>query len=77
MTKPEHPGNVLWRMMREHGWNQEQLAAAAGVRASTVQDILGWNRPITLYLAVKLGHAFGTSAERWLTLQRAWEDGQP
>jgi len=50
---------------------QSQLADALGVHRTTVNEIITGRRAVTPDMAVRLGHAFNTSAEYWLNLQKA------
>lgn len=55
----------------ELGLTQEQLAEAIGVHRTTVNEILNGRRAITPEMALRLAHAFSTSAEYWMNLQKA------
>lgn len=50
---------------------QAQLAEALGVHRTTVNEIINGQRAITPDMAIRLGHAFSTTPEYWLNLQKA------
>lgn len=70
--RPITPGEVL----REDyvvplGLKQEHLASALGVHRTTVNEVLNDKRAVTPEMALRLAHAFNTSPEYWLNLQKA------
>lgn len=69
--KPITAGEVLRQDFVEPlGLRQEDLARALGVHRTTVNELLNGKRAVTSEMALRLSHAFRTSAEYWLNLQR-------
>jgi addiction module HigA family antidote len=50
---------------------QGDFAKALGVDRSTISEIINGKRAVTPEMAVRLGHALGTSAAYWMNLQLA------
>jgi addiction module HigA family antidote len=72
--RPIHPGEVL----REEylvplGMSASALAKALRVPANRINGIVNETRGITADTALRLARFFGTSAELWLNLQKAYE----
>jgi antitoxin HigA-1 len=57
----------------ESGLSQSALAEHIGVSQSKINDICRCRRGISLEMAARLGHAFGTSVEFWYNLQKQYE----
>ncbi len=72
--RPVSPGEVLREdFLDELELTQEQLAEAIGVHRTTVNEVLNGRRAITPEMALRLGHAFSTTPEYWMNLQKAVE----
>ena len=84
-----HPGCFLAEEMTERGWTAKDVAERMGgashkeriIDGLTVMAICGEillpddeGSEIGEETAAKLGKAFGTSAEFWLSLDRAWRE---
>lgn len=70
--RPLTPGKALRDDYVEPlGLNQEHLAAALGVHRTTVNELLNDKRSVTPEMALRLAHAFNTTPEYWLNLQKA------
>ena len=59
--------------LRPMGVTGYRLAKALDVNPQTVNDILLQKRGISAEMALRLGTAFGMSAEFWMNLQAAYE----
>lgn len=85
-----HPGVFLAEEMEARGWTAADVAAAMGGgthKERCVDELTGMaicgdillpdedNSTLGEEFAGKLGKAFGTSAELWLNLERAWLEG--
>jgi len=70
---PIHPGKILAEELEELGVNASQVARALKVPTNRITHILRGERAITAETALRLGQWFGTSAEFWLNLQKAYE----
>jgi antitoxin HigA-1 len=74
MIKPLHPGETI----REDyivplGMSVNRLAAALGIGAARLNEIVRCKRRITADTALRLALYFGTSAEFWLNLQSLYD----
>lgn len=71
---PIHPGEFLREdFMKPLGLSANALAIALRVPVTRVTEIIRERRGITAETAMRLGRYFGTSAEFWLNMQKAWE----
>ncbi len=80
---PAHPGEVLNEdFLKPLGLTAEGLGQAIGVSGSAIRQLVRGHRTgkrkhrpygISMDLALRLARYFGTSAELWLNLQRAYE----
>ena len=67
---PDHPGFILQEeFLSPLGISQNQLATAAGVPRSRVNQIVKGNRAITAETSIRLGRALGMSDFFFLKLQ--------
>ncbi|MFN4023046.1 MAG: HigA family addiction module antitoxin [Hydrogenophilus thermoluteolus] len=77
-TKPLpniHPGEVLQEeFLAPLGLTPECVAHANGVSVERLNAILSRQAPITTDIALRLGKAFNTSAQFWLTLQSRYDE---
>jgi addiction module HigA family antidote len=70
--RPVTPGQALREDYVEPlGLKQDDLASALGVHRTTVNEVLNDKRAVTPEMALRLAHAFNTSPEYWLNLQKA------
>lgn len=70
MHNPPHPGEVLRELCLEPlGLSVTRAAEALGVSRKTLSAILNERAGISPEMAIRLGKAFGTSAESWLNQQ--------
>jgi antitoxin HigA-1 len=69
-----HPGEILKQeFLKPMGVTGYRLAQALDVTPQAVNDILLQKRGISAEMAIRLGKAFGMSAEFWMNLQAAYE----
>jgi addiction module HigA family antidote len=67
-----HPGEILREeFLAPLGMSARALAAALGVPANRISDILRERRDISADTAIRLGRYFGTDAHFWINLQTA------
>ena len=71
-----HPGEILQMMLTEGGTSQTELARVLKEKHSKINEICRGKRGISAEMAVKLGRAFGQTAELWMGLQDEWELSQ-
>lgn len=69
-----HPGELLAEEFLEPlGMSGAQLAAALGVPANRITDLVRKRRGVTADTAIRLGRYFDTSAEFWLAAQASFD----
>lgn len=68
-----HPGEQLKVELDEMGMSGAAFAAAIHVPANRITDILRQKRGITADTALRLARYFGTTADYWMHLQKAYE----
>jgi len=70
MHNPPHPGEVLRELCIDPlELSVTEAAAGLGVSRKTLSAILNGRSGISPEMAIRLGKAFGTSAESWLNQQ--------
>lgn len=70
---PIHPGEILGDELAGLGLSAAELARLVDVPANRISQIVAARRAITADTALRLAHYFGTSAELWLNLQKAYK----
>lgn len=70
---PIHPGEFIQEILDGHGMSQAALARAIGVSPMRISHVVRGERPVTAELALRLGRAFGQSAQFWINLQNAYD----
>lgn len=71
---PVHPGEILqYEFLEPMGLGQEALAAAIGMSAQRVGEIVQGRRAVTAETAMRLGRYFGMDPRFWLNLQTHYE----
>ena len=55
------------------GMSQSALAERLGVPFQRVNRVINRKQSVTLDTALRLARLFGTTADFWLNLQRAWD----
>lgn len=69
-----HPGEYLKEeYLRPLGLKNRHVADALKISASNLSRFLAGKQAVSIELAVRLGKAFGTSAQFWLNLQQAYD----
>jgi addiction module HigA family antidote len=68
-----HPGEHLAEHLHELGMSAAELGRQLKVPTNRITGILNGQRAVTGDSALRLAHFFGTSAEFWLNLQKAYE----
>ena len=69
-----HPGEFLREdYMAPLGLSANALALALRVPVTRISEIVNERRGITAETALRLGRYFGTSAEFWMNMQKAYE----
>lgn len=74
MHNPPHPGEVLKELCLEPlGLTVTDAAEALGVSRKTLSSILNGRSGISPEMAIRLGKAFDTSPESWLSQQMQYD----
>ncbi|MEI6064111.1 MAG: HigA family addiction module antitoxin [Pseudanabaena sp. ELA748] len=74
MARPAiHAGEILADELEELGISASELARSLHIPTNRITQILKGQRGITADTALRLGRWFGTGAELWLNLQKAYE----
>ena len=68
-----HPGEQLQDELDDMGMSGAAFAAAIHVPTNRITEILRQKRGITADTALRLARYFGTTAEYWMNLQKAYE----
>ncbi len=68
-----HPGEILADELEALGLSAAEFARLIDVPPNRVSQIVAGKRAVTADTALRLGHYFGTSAELWMNLQKAYE----
>ncbi len=70
---PIHPGEILAEELQEIGLSAAQLARTIEVPPNRIYRIIAGKRAIAGDTALRLGQYFGTSADFWMNLQKAYD----
>jgi antitoxin HigA-1 len=70
---PIHPGEILADELEEIGLSAAQLARTIEVPANRISQIIAGKRSVTADTALRLARYFGTSADFWMNLQKAYD----
>jgi len=71
---PIHPGAILTEIILGSGeLTRTELATALGISRQMLHGILSEKHPVTVEMAVRLGHVLGNGAEVWINLQRTYD----
>lgn len=71
--RPVPPGKTLEAEMKARDLSANALALKLHVPANRISDIVRNKRAITAETALRLGRAFGNSADFWLSLQKNYD----
>lgn len=70
---PIHPGEYIREALLELCMSQAELAKKLGVSPMRISHLVREERPVTPDMALRLGQAFGQSAQYWLSLQACYD----
>lgn len=70
---PIHPGVFLRDDLAALGVSARQFAAHIRVPHNAISGIINGQRSISAQMAIRLGQAFGTTAEYWLNLKTIYD----
>ena len=71
---PVHPGEILRDELDALGFSARRFADHLDVPPNTVTGILNGTRGVSAQMALRLGKAFGTGPQYWMTLQDNYEE---
>lgn len=71
-----HPGEHIIDELCERWWSSKYLSRISGISFNKLGGILEGTADIDSDVANSLSRIFGTSAEYWMNLQRAWNEFQ-
>ena len=70
---PIHPGEHLELFLEDLEISHAQFAEVLGVTPYRVSQIMDRRAPVTAEMALRIGRAFGQSAEFWMGLQQMYD----
>lgn len=74
LNNPCHPGEVLQELyLAPLGLSAIALARRIHVPRTRIERLLKGETSLTADTAMRLARVFGTTAEYWMNLQRAWD----
>jgi antitoxin HigA-1 len=69
---PSHPGAILRDVVLEgEKPTKSEFASALGISRQMLHGLLTEKHPVTVEMAVKLGHVLGNGPDIWLRMQQA------
>ena len=74
VNHPSHPGEVLQELyLIPLGLTSYMLAKRIHVPRTRIERLVKGDTTLTADTAMRLAKVFGTTAEYWMNLQRAWD----
>ena len=74
ISHPSHPGEVLEELyLSTLGLTSYKLAKRIHVPRTRIERLVKGDTALTADTAMRLAKVFGTTAEYWMNLQRAWD----
>lgn len=74
VSHPSHPGKVLEELyLKPLGLTCYMLAKRIHVPRTRIERLVKGDTTLTADTAMRLAKVFGTTAEYWMNLQRAWD----
>ena len=71
---PSHPGAILRDIVLDGGMpSKSEFAAALGISRQMLHGILSEKHPVTVEMAVRLGHVLGNGPNLWINLQKSYD----
>ncbi|MDZ5646374.1 HigA family addiction module antitoxin [Nitrospirillum sp. BR 11828] len=70
---PIHPGEFLADELRALGLSARRFAEHIGVPHNAVSEIVAGRRSISASMALRLGQAFATGGQYWMSLQDLYD----
>jgi HTH-type transcriptional regulator/antitoxin HigA len=66
------PGKEIRKLLQDHGWTQDDLARILKRPLPTINQIIQGKRAITPDMAIVLAAAFGTTPEKWVSMEATY-----
>ena len=74
MQDPPHPGGIVRRQCLEPlGLSVTRAAQGLGVTRQALSEVVNGRTGVSVYMAVRLSKAFGSTPETWLGMQMAYD----
>jgi antitoxin HigA-1 len=74
MHNPPHPGEIIKELCLEPlGLSVTDAAKGLGVTRKALSELLNGHAGISPEMAIRLEHAFGSTAETWLKMQLEYD----
>jgi addiction module HigA family antidote len=71
---PAHPGAYIREInLPALRMTKSEFAAALGISRQMLHGILAERHPVTVEMAVKLGHVLGNGPDIWIAMQQAYD----
>ncbi|MGB8818962.1 MAG: HigA family addiction module antitoxin [Rhizobiaceae bacterium] len=71
---PIHPGVIIREdVLGGMDMSKADFAAALGISRQMLHGILTQKHPVTVDMAVRLGHVIGNGPDLWINLQRTYD----
>jgi antitoxin HigA-1 len=71
---PVHPGAILREdVLPDLDIGKGEFAEALGISRQMLHGILSEKHPVTVDMAVRLGHVLGNGPDLWINLQRTYD----
>jgi antitoxin HigA-1 len=71
---PVHPGAILREdVLADLDIGKGEFAEALGISRQMLHGILSEKHPVTVDMAVRLGHVLGNGPDLWINLQRTYD----
>lgn len=71
---PVHPGAILRELVLDgKDMSKSRFAAALGISRQMLHGILAEKHPVTVEMAVRLGHVLGNGPGIWVRLQQSYD----
>ena len=71
---PVHPGEIIREdVLNGISMSKTQFAAALGISRQMLHGILSEKYPVTVDMAIRLGHVVGNGPTLWINLQQTYD----
>lgn len=76
MHTPPHPGQLVRQVIEDFDITVTKAAGLLGVSRQQLTRLVGEQSSISPEMALRLEVVFGSTADTWLAMQRAWDLAQ-